>query len=230
MITFIFCPNSWKVNLFALLQIFFCNKNRWLVRFYIFTFLGLISVTNPFYKMNNTSNLKHITGDQAYLIYWLVIYDCKVSISSVEAIDQNLEIIVNVEGDLLAYRYDYPIEIMGLMAGNGKWHLYDTDSLSAGELLELQSMLVSLRMSKSFMNWFTNLLPWLQFIRDQCKSINYNGLFVSSRKYSRKILCLFIYLLSHLVCCPSLIAPSFSHLGQYMFFHTNFEMIPCSRK
>jgi len=102
--------------------------------------------------MNNTSNLKHITGDQAYLIYWLVIYDCKVSISSVEAIDQNLEIIVNVEGDLLAYRYDYPIEIMGLMAGNGKWHLYDTDSLSAGELLELQSMLVSLRMSKSFMN------------------------------------------------------------------------------
>jgi hypothetical protein len=113
---------------------------------------GLIPVTNPFNKMVNTTNLKHITGDQAYLIYWLVVYDCKVSISSVEAIDRNLEIIVNVEGDLLAYRYDYPIEIMGLMAGNGKWHIYNQESIFAEELLDLQSMIVSLRMSKSFMN------------------------------------------------------------------------------
>ena len=102
--------------------------------------------------MINTANLKHITGDQAYLIYWLVVYDCKVSISSVEAIDQNLEIIVNAEGDLLAYRYDYPIEIMCLMSDNSKWHIYNPESLSSDELLDLQSMIVSLRMSKSFMN------------------------------------------------------------------------------
>jgi hypothetical protein len=63
---------------------------------------GLITVTNPFNKMIDTENLKHITGDQANLIYWLMVYDCKVIISSVEAIDQNLEIIINAEGDLLA--------------------------------------------------------------------------------------------------------------------------------
>lgn len=102
--------------------------------------------------MNNTSNLKHITGDQAYLIYWLVIYDCKVSISSVEAIDQNLEIIVNVEGDLLAYRYDYPIEIMGMVSGDRKWHICNPESLSVDDLSDLQNMIVSLRLSKSFMN------------------------------------------------------------------------------
>jgi hypothetical protein len=113
---------------------------------------GLIPETNPFNKMINTANLKHITGDQAYLIYWLVVYDCKVRISSVEAIDQNLEIIINSEGDLLAYRYDYPIEIMGMTADGSKWHLYNQESLSANELLELRSMIVSLRMSKSFMN------------------------------------------------------------------------------
>lgn len=71
--------------------------------------------------MSTTTNLKHITGDRAYLIYWLVVYDCKVSISSVEAIDQNLEIIINAEGDLLAYRYDYTKEIMGIVAGDRKW-------------------------------------------------------------------------------------------------------------
>ena len=102
--------------------------------------------------MINTANLKHITGDQAYLIYWLLIYDCRVGISSIEAIDQNLEIIINTEGDLLAYRYDYPIEIMGMMSGDRKWHLLNPESLSADELLDIQSMIVSLRMSKSFMN------------------------------------------------------------------------------
>jgi len=121
--------------------------------FYIFNKNGLIHETNPFNKMSCTSsNLKHITGDQAYLIYWLVIYDCKVSISSVEAIDQNLDIIINAVGDLIAYRYDYPIEIKGLMSGDSKWHLHNPESLSEDELSDLQSMMVSLRMSKSFMN------------------------------------------------------------------------------
>jgi hypothetical protein len=101
---------------------------------------------------NNFFDLKHITGDQAYLIYWLVVYDCQIRISSVEAIDHNLEIIVNAEGDLLAYRYDYPLEIMGLVFGDGNWHIVNQQSLSVDELLDLQSMIVSLRMSKSFMN------------------------------------------------------------------------------
>jgi hypothetical protein len=76
---------------------------------------------------NNKSNLLHFTGYQAYLIYWLVVYDYMVIISSLEAIDQNLEIIINTEGVLLAYRYDYPPEIMGMVSGDKKWHLYIPD-------------------------------------------------------------------------------------------------------
>ena len=93
---------------------------------------------------NYKSTLIHLTGYQAYLIYWLVVYDCKVYISSVEAIDQNLEIIINIEGDLLEYRYDYPIEIMGMINLDRKWQLHNPESLSKDELFELQSMMVSL--------------------------------------------------------------------------------------
>lgn len=73
-------------------------------------------------KMKTHQNINHLTGDKAYLIYWLVIYDCQVSLSSIKAIDQNLEIIVNNAGDLLAYRYDYPIEMSGMVSDDGEWH------------------------------------------------------------------------------------------------------------
>ena len=103
--------------------------------------------------MNKTkSNLLHLTGYQAYLIYWLVVYDCKVSISSLEAVDQNLEIIINTQGVLLAYRHNHPVEIMEMVSGDGKWHLYNADSLSAEVLSYLQDMVVSLRMLNFFMN------------------------------------------------------------------------------
>lgn len=96
--------------------------------------------------MNSTSsNLKHITGDLAYLIYWLTVYKCEVSLSSVEAIDRNLEIIVNSEGDLLAYRYAHPIEMIGLVSGDGKWHLINKEYLSKDEVLDLKRIFDSLR-------------------------------------------------------------------------------------
>jgi hypothetical protein len=114
---------------------------------------GINTCNQPITEMNKTkSNLLHFTGYQAYLIYWLVVYDCKVSISSLEAIDQNLEIIMNTEGDLLAYRYDHPIEIIGMVSGDGKWHLYNPEHILENERFELQSMILSLRMFKSFMN------------------------------------------------------------------------------
>ena len=53
-------------------------------------------------------------------------------------------IIINAEGNLLAYRYDYPIEIMRMVSGDKKWHLYNPESLSAEELVDLKSMMVSL--------------------------------------------------------------------------------------
>jgi hypothetical protein len=120
--------------------------------------------------MNKTkSNLLHLAGYQAYLIYWLVVYDCKVSISSLEAVDQNLEIIINTQGVLLAYRHNHPVEIMEMVSGDGKWHLYNADSLSAEVLVDLHSMMVSLRISKYLMNLVITLLAVTQFNRDHCK-------------------------------------------------------------
>jgi hypothetical protein len=66
-------------------------------------------------------NLHHLTGEPAYLIYWRMVYDCKPKLSTVMAIDQNLEIIVNDEGDLLALKYDYPDNMKGMVIGEGQW-------------------------------------------------------------------------------------------------------------
>jgi hypothetical protein len=90
--------------------------------------------------MKNFQRIHHLTGDQAYLVYWLIVYDCQVSISSIEAIDQNLEIIVNDEGDLLAYQYDHPIEMSGMVIGDGEWHLYNSEGLSNNAIIYLQNI------------------------------------------------------------------------------------------
>jgi len=90
--------------------------------------------------MKNFHTIHLLTGDQAYFVYWLVVYDCQVSISSIEAIDQNLEIIVNDEGDLMAYRYDYPIEMCGMVIGDGEWHLYNPEGLSNNDIICLQKI------------------------------------------------------------------------------------------
>jgi hypothetical protein len=90
--------------------------------------------------MKTKQNIHNLTGAQAYLVYWLVVYDCQVSISSIEAIDQNLEIIVNDEGDLLAYRYDYPIEFSGMTLGEGEWHFNNPKGLSNNDIIYLQKI------------------------------------------------------------------------------------------
>jgi hypothetical protein len=92
---------------------------------------------------NTSSNLKHITGDLAYVIYWMVVYDCSVRLSSVEAIDRNLEIIVNSEGKLLAYRYDHPIEMTDFTTHSGEWNRYNPGNLSTEELMELNALIES---------------------------------------------------------------------------------------
>jgi hypothetical protein len=102
--------------------------------------------------MKNFPPIHHLTGDQAYLVYWLVVYDCQVRISSIEAIDQNLEIIVNDEGDLLAYRYDHPIEMSGMVVGDGEWHVYNSEGLSNNDRIYLQKYNQFLRVWKFEVN------------------------------------------------------------------------------
>lgn len=58
----------------------------------------------------------------------LPLFCVKTHAVTVETIDQNLEIIVNVDGNLLEYHYEYPIDILGLLSGDKKCHLYNPDS------------------------------------------------------------------------------------------------------
>jgi len=74
---------------------------------------------------SNGSNIHHFTGTKAYFIYWIAVYDCFVSISTIMAIDMNLEIIVNDDGDLLAYRYDYPETMAGMVKNEGQWQIHN---------------------------------------------------------------------------------------------------------
>jgi hypothetical protein len=62
-----------------------------------------------------------LSGEHAYIINWEKFYEYKVKLSTVMALDTNLEILVDETGELLAYRYDCPIELYGMVKGDGKW-------------------------------------------------------------------------------------------------------------
>jgi hypothetical protein len=83
------------------------------------------------------SHLRHLTGEPAYLIYWRMVYDCKPKLSTVMAIDQNLEIIVNDEGDLLAYRYKHPEDMKGMVWGDEEWRINNEKHISSTEEFEI---------------------------------------------------------------------------------------------
>lgn len=74
-------------------------------------------------KISNCS-ISQLTGEQAYLIFWIAKYDCQVKLSTVTALHDNLEVIMNDEGELLAYRYDDPDELKGLVKGTGEWQYF----------------------------------------------------------------------------------------------------------
>jgi hypothetical protein len=77
------------------------------------------------------ADIHYIAGDQAYFIYWIEVYGCLISISSIMTIDKNLEIIIDNEGKLLAFRYDYPEDMKGLLNDDGQWNLYNPQTSSS---------------------------------------------------------------------------------------------------
>lgn len=62
-----------------------------------------------------------LTGFQAYLIYWSQFYECQVKLETVMAIDLNLEIIVDDNKELIAFRYNYPEDMSWMVKSNGQW-------------------------------------------------------------------------------------------------------------
>ncbi len=72
--------------------------------------------------MKTTSNqLQHQKGEQAYVLYWEQAYKCLPRLSTVEIIDLNLEIIINENHALLAFRHDLPYDMMHIVINAGHW-------------------------------------------------------------------------------------------------------------
>jgi len=90
---------------------------------------------------NRTQTLHHLTGDHAYLIYWQQVYHCKPRLSSIMAIDLNLEIVIDEEQNLLAFRYDLPDEMQCLVSNRGKWQYINDNKLSPLQITKLQRII-----------------------------------------------------------------------------------------
>jgi hypothetical protein len=101
-----------------ILKIVFYNYNE--LMGYLFILSVFIHNTNRFViKTKLTCAL--LSGEPAYIMYWLKFYEYKVTLSTVMALDTNLEIIVDDTGELLAYRHDCPGELSGMVKSDGEW-------------------------------------------------------------------------------------------------------------
>ncbi len=92
-----------------------------------------------------SSNLNYLQGDQAYQIYWQQYYHCKPLLSTIMAIDMNLEIVVDNEGKLLAYRYDLPDDMRWMVINSDRWYIFNEELMSPFIFYELQRLIVKIR-------------------------------------------------------------------------------------
>ena len=95
--------------------------------------------------MKHQTTLTRLTGDQAYQIYWQQYYHCKPLLSTIMAIDMNLEIIIDNEGKLLAYRYDLPDDMRWMVINSDRWQIIDKDNLSLEVLDEVKSVIIRIK-------------------------------------------------------------------------------------
>lgn len=98
-----------------------------------------------------SKQLIHLTGKQAYLLYWEQVYKCRPRLSSIKAIDLNLEIITDLDFSILAYRHDLPDDMMWMLLNAGHWQIFGRENLSPELLVEVKDIL-----GKSFSNLFWN--------------------------------------------------------------------------
>jgi len=89
--------------------------------------------------------LFHIIGSEAYQIYWQQYYQCRPKLSTIKAIDLNLEIIIDSEGELLAYRYDHPEKMKWMVINDGQWKIWKERDIGLDVWDELKIIICSVR-------------------------------------------------------------------------------------
>ncbi len=79
-----------------------------------------------------------VTGTAAYLI-WYIYNDCHIKLKTLMNFDRNLELIISDRGDVFAYRYDHPEEMVHMVLDDGKWKFTkEGDELSKADQFRLK--------------------------------------------------------------------------------------------
>lgn len=98
------------------------------------------------------SDLVHLTGDVAYMIYWESVYKFSARLSEVKSKDTNLEIIVTNQGDLLAYHHDGISDIKDESGNTGGWNLFNDENLTPLQKNALVMMIEKLNQQRDGKN------------------------------------------------------------------------------
>lgn len=101
----------------------------------------------------NFESCKYVTGDQAYLIFWISVYDMQIRLSTVIALHENLEVILSDAGDLLGYRFDSPRDLKCFMKDEGEWQFIDDSKFVRRSLIQSLRVLES---SQDYLNHSQN--------------------------------------------------------------------------
>ena len=92
-----------------------------------------------------SKELIQISGESAYKLYWMQAYKCKPRLSTIKAIDLNLDIIVDENHQLLAFRHDLPEDMKAMILNVGHWKIWNEEKISPEMLQEIQILMGRLR-------------------------------------------------------------------------------------
>ena len=95
--------------------------------------------------MKTESGLQHLQGIEAYQIYWEQYYQCLPRLSTIRAIDLNLEIVVDNTNTLLAFRHDIPDDMQEMVLNSGHWCIWQEEKMGTHVLVELSTFMGRLR-------------------------------------------------------------------------------------
>jgi hypothetical protein len=81
--------------------------------------------------MKTTSlNQLHLTGKTAYSIFWVQAFDCTPDFETITSTYLNLEIVIDRNGELTAYKYDVVDELSDLLENAGEWQDFEPEIIA----------------------------------------------------------------------------------------------------
>ena len=94
-----------------------------------------------------SKQLTHLRGKPAYVLYWEQVYAYRPRprLSTVETIDLNLEIIIDANQRILAFRHDLPDDMVDMVLNAGHWSVSNRELLCPDVLNELNTLMRNLR-------------------------------------------------------------------------------------